>query len=157
MSPITPIHTPGTRRPVGHYSQAIIANGFVFVSGQVPADLATGTPTVGTIEEQTTLALGNVGRILEAAGSSLAHAVQMTIYLARIDDWGVVNQTYARIMGPHQPTRAIVPVNPLHYGAGVEIQCVAVLPKPPSRRPAKRAAKPAAKRTPRRGTGRRAR
>ncbi|MFN0180603.1 MAG: RidA family protein [Gemmatimonadales bacterium] len=154
MSPITPIHTPGTRRPVGHYSQAVIANGFVFVSGQVPVDLASGTPIIGTIEEQTTLALGNVGRILEAAGSSLAHAVQMTIYLSRIEDWGVVNQTYARIIGPHQPTRAIVPVNPLHHGAGVEIQCVAVLPKPARRRPA---AKPAPKRAPRRGTRRRAR
>lgn len=150
MSPITPIHAPGTRRPVGHYSQAVIANGFVFVSGQVPADLATGAPTVGTIEEQTELALGNVGRILDAAGSSLAHAVQMTIYLSRIDDWGVVNQTYARIMGPHQPTRAIVPVSPLHYGAAIEIQCIAVLPKATA---ATRAPKSAA----RRGTRRRAR
>lgn len=133
MSALTPIHTPGTVRPVGHYSQAVIANGFVFVSGQLPSDLATGKTEVGTIEQQTELALRNTGRILEAAGSSLEHAVQMTIYVSRIEDWGAVNQTYARIMGDHRPTRAIVPVMPLHYGTGIEIQCIAVVP--PKRRP----------------------
>ncbi|MBM4187640.1 MAG: RidA family protein [Gemmatimonadetes bacterium] len=148
MSAITPIHAPGTVRPVGHYSQAIIANGFVFVSGQLPSDLTTGTPNTGTIEEQTALALANTGRILEAAGSSLARAVQMTIFIARIEDWGAVNQTYARIMGEHRPTRAIVPVSPLHHGTGIEIQCIATLPAKPVR--AKRASKPA----PRKRSGR---
>ncbi len=128
MAAITPIHTPGTKRPVGHYSQAVVANGLVFVSGQVPIDLDTGTPQVGTIEEQTALALGNTGRILQAAGSGLEHAVQLTLFISRLEDWGAINATYARIMGDHRPSRAIVPVLPLHHGAGIEIQCIAVLP-----------------------------
>jgi 2-iminobutanoate/2-iminopropanoate deaminase len=128
MSAIVPVQVPGTKTPVGHYSQAVIANGLIFVSGQVPSEMETGTPRVGSIEEQTALSLGNVGRILEAAGSGLEHAVQMTIFIARIEDWGAVNATYARIMGDHRPSRAIVPVNPLHHGAGIEIQCVAVVP-----------------------------
>jgi 2-iminobutanoate/2-iminopropanoate deaminase len=128
MSTIIPIHAPGTRTPLGHYSQAVVANGLVFVSGQVPIDLDTGTPQVGTIEEQTALALGNTGRILDAAGSSLAHTVQMTLFISRLEDWGAINATYARIMGDHRPSRAIVPVAPLHHGAGIEIQCIAILP-----------------------------
>ncbi len=128
MPAITSIHTPGTKQPVGHYSQAVVANGLVFVSGQVSSDLETGTPRLGTIEEQTALALGNIGRILIAAGSGLEHAVQMTIFISRMDDWGAVNATYARMMGDHRPSRAIVPVLPLHHGTGIEIQCVAVLP-----------------------------
>jgi reactive intermediate/imine deaminase len=135
MTVITPIHTPGTKQPVGHYSQAVAANGLVFVSGQVPADLETGTPRLGTIEEQTALALGNVGRILAAAGSGLEHAVQMTVFISNIDDWAAVNAAYARIMGAHRPTRAIVPVSPLHHGTAIEIQCVAVLPSRKAARP----------------------
>lgn len=145
MPTMTPIHAAGTARPVGHYSQAVIANGFVFVSGQVPSDLATGTPLVGSIEEQTEASLGNVRRILEAAGCGLEDTIQMTIFISRIEDWGAVNQTYARIMGGHRPTRAIVPVSPLHYGTGIEIQCVAVLPKRTARGP-QTAKRPARKR-----------
>ena len=70
MPPITPIQVPGTRRPAGHYSQAIVHGGLVYVSGQIPADLETGTPQIGTIEAQTELVLGNLGRILRAAFSN---------------------------------------------------------------------------------------
>lgn len=143
MRTLTPIHVSGTPKPVGHYSQAIVANGFVFVSGQVPSDLNTGTPKVGTIEEQTASALENAERILKAAGSGLQHVVQMNIFISRIEDWPAVNSTYARIMGEARPSRAIVPVSPLHYGTAIEIQCVAVVPatraraKKPVRRPAR--------------------
>lgn len=136
MPTMTSIHAPGTARPVGHYSQAVRYGGLVFVSGQLPSDLESGTPRLGTIEEQTERSLGNIGRILNAAGTSLEHALQMTIFIARIEDWGAVNATYARIMGNHRPTRAIVPVSPLHHGTGIEIQCIAALP---GKRPAKRA------------------
>jgi 2-iminobutanoate/2-iminopropanoate deaminase len=126
--PNTAIQVPGTSRPVGHYSQAIVHDGLVFVSGQIPADLETGTPRVGTIEEQTELALGNVRRILEAAGSGLEHAVQMTVYVSDIEHWSRVNAVYARVMGAHRPARAVVPVAPLHYGTAIEIQAIAVVP-----------------------------
>ncbi len=128
MSAITPIHAPGTMVPAGHYSQAVVANGFVFVSGQLPFDPATGTPFTGPINEQAELALRNTARILDAAGSGLAHAVQITIFLSNMEDWSAVNAVYSRIMGEARPARAVVPVLPLHHGTGIEIQCIAVVP-----------------------------
>ncbi len=130
MPAITSIHAPGTLAPAGHYSQAVVANGFVFVSGQLPFDPATGKPFTGSIEDQAELALRNTARILEAAGSSLAHAVQITIFLSDMEHWGPVNRVYSRMMGSAKPARAIVPVLPLHYGTGIEIQCIAVVPAP---------------------------
>ncbi len=127
MASIRSIQAPGTVRPVGHYSQAIVHDGLVYVSGQVPTDLETGTPRIGTIEEQTEFCLGNVRRILEAAGSGLEYALQMSLFISRIEDWSAINATYARIMGDARPTRAIVPVAPLHYGMGIEIMCVAAV------------------------------
>lgn len=127
MSSIRLIHTPGTAIPLGHYSQAVVHNGLVFVSGQVPVDLASGKPVVGTIEEQTELTLRNLERILQAAGSSLDQVVQMTIFIADIEHWGAVNAIYKKIMGDHRPARAIVPVNLLHHGAGIEIQAMAAV------------------------------
>jgi 2-iminobutanoate/2-iminopropanoate deaminase len=130
MSAMTPIQVAGAPRPLGHYSQAIVANGFVFVAGQVPVDMDTGQARVGTIEEQTELVLANTARILGAAGSSLAQVVQMTVFLARMEDWAAVNAVYSRVLGDHRPARAIVPVNPLHHGAGIELQCIAIGPGP---------------------------
>lgn len=120
------IQAPGTKPPRGHYSQAVVANGLVFVAGLVPVDLETGQPNVGTIEEQTELVFRNAERILRAAGSSLAHLVQVTIFLTRIEDWDRVNRVYGQLLGDHRPSRAVVPVAPLHFGAGLEIQCIAV-------------------------------
>lgn len=127
MATITPIQAPGTIPPAGHYSQAIVHNGLVYVSGQIPADLDTGAAVVGTIEEQTERCLRNVGRILAAAGSGLEYTLQMTIFISRIDDWPAINATYARLMGTSRPARAIVPVATLHFGTGIEIMCVAAL------------------------------
>jgi 2-iminobutanoate/2-iminopropanoate deaminase len=106
----------------------MVANGFVFVSGQLPFDPATGTLIEGGIEAQTERTLRNLELVLRAAGSSLDQVVQMTIYIPDGELWGAVNTTYARIMGAHRPSRAIVPVSPLHYGALIEIQAVAIAP-----------------------------
>ena len=127
MPSIRPIQAPGTAIPVGHYSQAIVHNGLVFVSGQSPLHIETGKPIVGTIEEQTELSLRNTERILKAAGSSLDRCLQVTIYISKIEDWAAVNATYKRIMGDHRPARAIVPVAPLHHGTGIEIQVIAAV------------------------------
>lgn len=133
MASIKPIQAPGTVRPAGHYSQAVVHGGVVYVAGQLPSDLETGTPRVGTIEEQTALCLGNIARILESAGSGLQYALQMSVYISRIEDWAAINTVYARIMGSARPTRAVVPVGPLHHGAGLEIVCVAaVAPESPA-------------------------
>jgi enamine deaminase RidA (YjgF/YER057c/UK114 family) len=114
----------------------------VFVSSQLPADLETGAPRVGTVEEQAELALGNLGRILEAAGSGLDRLLQVTIYLSSIENWPIVNGVYARMLGEHRPARAVVPVSTLHHGTAVEIQAIAALrasrrdrpPRPPAKR-----------------------
>ena len=125
------IQTPKAPAPAGHYSQAIVHHGIVYVSGQLAIDPATGERRVGPIEEQTELALKNVGEILKAAGSGLERVLKMTIYVSDIGLWGQVNATYARIMGEHRPARAVVPTGDLHYGFQIEIEAVAAVHSEP--------------------------
>src|SRR4028118_2140105 len=89
--------------PIGHYSQGIVHNGFVFVSGQLPINMQTREVERGSIEAQTELALRNIEAVLLAAGSDLNHVVQMTIYISDGSLWGQVNEVYARILGDHRP------------------------------------------------------
>lgn len=126
MSPITPVQPRAMPTPKGHYSPGVAAGGLVYVSGQLPMDPATGQVVDGGVEAQTERALRNVELVLTAAGTSLDQVVQMTIYISDGDLWGAVNDTYARIMGSHRPARAVVPVSPLHFGALIEIQAVAL-------------------------------
>ncbi|MFQ5568809.1 MAG: RidA family protein [Rhodothermales bacterium] len=120
-----PIQTPRAPAPAGHYSQAVVHDGLVYVSGQLPIDPNRDTQAPGSIEDQTRQALHNVREILEAAGSSLGHVVQMTIYIADISLWSRVNAVYAEMMGEYRPARAVVPTKALHYGYMIEIQAVA--------------------------------
>ena len=122
---MTPIHTSDAPPPAGHYSQAIVHNGLVFVAGQLPIDPERSEQAVGSIEDQTEQALRNVGAILQAAGSGLDRVVQMTIYISDISLWGQVNAVYTRIMGAHRPARAVVTTRDLHYGYQIEIQAIA--------------------------------
>lgn len=122
-----PISTPDAPTPAGHYSQAIVHDGLVYVAGQLAIDPAGGPAVVGTIEEQTERTLRNVEAVLRAAGSDLAHVLQMTVYVSDIALWARVNATYARIMGEHRPARAVVPVKDLHHGYQIEIQAIAAL------------------------------
>lgn len=124
---MTPIHTPNAPAPAGHYSQAIVHGGLVFVAGQLPIDPERSEQTVGSIEEQTEQALRNVGAILQAAGSGLDCVVQMTVYISDISLWGRVNAVYTRVMGDHRAARAVVPTRDLHYGYQIEIQAIAAL------------------------------
>jgi len=133
MPPIRPIQIRGTKRPAGHYSQGVVHDGLVYVSGQLPMDLASGTIVPGSVEAQTELALDNVRRVLEAGGSGLDRVIQMTVYVGSMDSWPAVNATYARIMGEHRPARAIVPSPGLHYDVALEIQAIGSLR--PKRRP----------------------
>jgi 2-iminobutanoate/2-iminopropanoate deaminase len=119
------IETRDAPTAAGHYSQAIVHNGLVFVAGQLPIDPQDRNRPVGSIEEQTEQTLRNVAAILEAAGSGLDRVLQMTIYISDIELWGGVNTVYARVMGTHKPARAIVPVKHLHYGYQIEIQAIA--------------------------------
>ena len=121
------ISPPNTPPPAGHYSPGIVHNGFVFVSGQLPVVPGRTEHVVGSIEQQTEQTLRNVGAVLEAAGSSLSKAVQMTIYISDMELWGRVNVAYAKVMGDHKPARAVVPVGELHYGYQIEIQAIGAI------------------------------
>ena len=113
--------------PKGHYSSAVVHNGLIFVSGQLPRDAVSGAVETGAIEAQTELALRNVEAILHAANSDLNHVLQFTIYVSDMELWDKVNATYARVLGEHKPARAIVPVKDLHFGTKIEIQAIAAV------------------------------
>jgi len=121
------IYLPNTPEPKGHYSPAVVNNGLIFVSGQLPMNHATGEVETGEIEKQTELALRNVETILMAANSDLNHVLQLTIYVSEMDDWDKVNEVYKQILGEHKPARAIVPVKDLHFGTKIEIQAIAAV------------------------------
>lgn len=113
-------------RPAGHYTPGMVANGLVFVSGQLPIDPTTGKVVPGGITAQTERALRNVELVLKAAGSGLDRVVQLTIYISDGELWGSVNEVVAQVMGSHRPSRAIIPVSPLHYGSLLEVQAIAL-------------------------------
>lgn len=113
--------------PKGHYSPAVVHNGLIFVSGQLPMNHATGAVETGAIELQTEIALRNVETILKAANSDLNHVLQFTIYVSEMDDWAAVNDVYKRILGEHKPARAMIPVKELHFGTKIEIQAIAAV------------------------------
>ena len=121
------VKLPNAPEPKGHYSSAVVHNGLIFVSGQLPRNAETGEVESGAIEAQTELALRNVEQILLEAGSDLNHVLQMTIYVSEMELWDRVNETYARILGEHKPARAIVPVKDLHFGTKIEIQAIAAV------------------------------
>jgi tRNA-Thr(GGU) m(6)t(6)A37 methyltransferase TsaA len=113
--------------PAGHYSQAVIHNGLIFVSGQLAIDAETGTPMSGSIEQQTRLAIRNLEAVLVAAGSGLDRVVKTTVYVSDINLWGRVNTVYSKCFGDHRPARAVVPTRDLHFGCLVEIEAVAAV------------------------------
>jgi 2-iminobutanoate/2-iminopropanoate deaminase len=125
MMEIRKILTPDAPAPGGHYSQAVVHNGLVYVSGQLPIDPRTGEKQLGPIEAQAETVLNNIAGILRAADSDLSRVLKMTIYVADIALWGQFNSVYARVMGEHRPARVVVPVRELHYGFLVEIEAIA--------------------------------
>ena len=127
---INQVFTPNAPAPAGHYSQAVVHNGLVYVAGQLPIDPKTGEKKLGSIEEQTEQTLNNVRAILQAAGSDLSRVLKMTVYVSEIGLWGKVNEVYARVMGDHRPARAVVPVKDLHHGFQIEIEAIAALSEP---------------------------
>lgn len=113
-------------KAIGPYSQGIIANGFVFCSGQIPIDPATGELNTGPIEEQTRQVLKNVSAVLEAAGSSLDEAVKVTVFLQDMNDFGKMNAVYAEFFKAPNPARAAVQVARLPRDVKVEIEAIAL-------------------------------
>lgn len=113
--------------PGGHYTQATVHNGLVFISGQLPIHPVKGKLTSAGIEEQTQQALDNVQAIAEAAGSNKDLILKLTVYISDISFWPSVNTVCAHFFGAHKPARAIVPTGPLHYGLLIEIEAVAAV------------------------------
>ncbi len=117
-------HAPGA---IGPYVQAVRAGGFLFLSGQVPLDPATGAllndPDIG---HQTERALRNLQAVLEAAGSGLAKTVKTTVYLADLNDFAAMNAAYAKFFPHDPPARSTVEVSRLPRGARVEIDLIAL-------------------------------
>ncbi|MGZ3421760.1 MAG: RidA family protein [Polyangiales bacterium] len=111
---------------IGPYSQAVRAGGFVFLSGQIPLDPATGQMIEGDIEAQTRRVMDNLGEVLAAAGTSFENVVRTTIYLTDLGDFAKVNAIYGERFKKDPPARATVQVAALPRGAKVEIDLVAI-------------------------------
>lgn len=120
------IYTDPGKKPKGHYSPAVVHNGMVYVSGQLPLD-ENGEAQLGTIEEQTTLCMKNIERILQLSNSGLDQIVKTNVFIADIANWARFNETYAAIMGDHRPARVVVPCGTLNRGCAIEIDCIAVV------------------------------
>lgn len=113
-------------KAIGPYSQAIRANGFIFISGQGAIDPATGSLITGGIAEQTARALENLKGIVEAAGSSLDHAVKLTVFLKDMNDFAGMNEVYVRYFPKNKPARTTVEVARLPLDLRVEIDMIAL-------------------------------
>jgi len=114
-------------KPIGPYSQAIRANGLLFISGQVALDPKTGEMTEADIRKQTERVLENVRGIVEAAGSKMTHVVKTTVFLKDMNDFGTMNEVYSGYFTSTPPARSTVQVSRLPKDALVEIEVIAML------------------------------
>ena len=114
-------------KAIGPYSQAVRANGFVFLSGQIPLDPKTQQVVEGDVAAQTDRVLQNLKGVVEAAGSSLQHVVKTTVFLADMNDFAAMNEVYGRYFTAHPPARSTVQVSRLPKDVRVEIDLIAVL------------------------------
>lgn len=120
------INSPKAPKAIGPYSQAIEANGTLYISGQLPVDVNTGKFVEGGIKEQTEQSLKNIGYILEEAGYTYANVVKTTCLLSDIANFAAMNEVYAKYFTQECPARAAFAVKALPLGALVEIEVVAV-------------------------------
>ena len=120
------VFTPRGPKPIGPYSQAIRAGGFLFVSGQVGFDPQTGEFVGNDVKSQTERVLENLKVILEAAGATLNHVVKTTVFLKDMNDFPVMNEVYAKYFGAAPPARSTVQAARLPKDALVEIDVIAV-------------------------------
>jgi 2-iminobutanoate/2-iminopropanoate deaminase len=121
------VKTDKAPKAIGPYSQAIIAGGLVFASGQIPIDPATGELNTGSVEEQTRQVLKNLAAVLEAAGSSMDKVVKTTVFLQDMNEFSRMNQVYGEAFKPPFPARATVQVARLPRDVKVEVEAVALL------------------------------
>jgi len=120
------VSTPHAPAAIGPYSQAVVSNGFAFLSGQIPLDPATGKIIEGNIAAQTERVLENLKAVLESAGWSLRNVVKTTVYLKDMSEFAGMNEVYARYFPEKPPARSTVEVARLPRDVRVEIDCIAV-------------------------------
>ena len=112
---------------IGPYSQGVIAGNFLFISGQIAIDPDKNEMISGTIEEQAEQVLKNIGAILNEAGLTYDNVVKTTVYLTDLNDFGKMNEVYARFFKNNPPARAAIQVSKLPKGAKIEIEAIAFL------------------------------
>ncbi|KAK4502779.1 hypothetical protein PRZ48_006205 [Zasmidium cellare] len=134
MAPKQVVLTEKAPKPLaGIYSQAIVANGFVYCSGQVPMDPATSKLVEGTVGDRTHQCIKNLTHVLEGAGTTIDNVVKVNVFIADMKDFSAMNEVYTQYWGENKPSRTCVAVKQLPLGTDVEIECVAVLPDGKSR------------------------
>ena len=121
----TIISTERAPKAIGPYSQAVVSNGWAFLSGQIPLDPATNQIISGDIAAQTERVLENLKSVLEAAGSSLERVVKTTVYLKDMGEFSKMNEVYGRYFATNAPARATVEAARLPRDVSVEIDCIA--------------------------------
>jgi len=121
------IETKNAPGPIGPYSQAVQANGFLFVSGQIPARPDSGDIVEGGIEEQTRQVMKNLSAVLEAADAGPGNVVKTTVFLTNLDDFSRFNQVYGEYFAEIKPARATVQVVRLPKGVLVEVEAIAAV------------------------------
>ncbi|MFN7954578.1 MAG: RidA family protein [bacterium] len=120
------VTTNAAPRAIGPYSQAVKAGGFLFLSGQIPLDPATGEIVAGDVRTQARQVFANLRAVLSAAGLDPAAIVKTTIFLTDMADFGAVNELYAELVGDHRPARSTVAVAALPRGARIEVEAIAI-------------------------------
>ncbi|KAJ3273606.1 2-iminobutanoate/2-iminopropanoate deaminase [Blyttiomyces sp. JEL0837] len=130
MSALRTVATELAPKAIGPYSQAVIANGFMYTAGQIPFDPATMEIVGKDIQTQTTQALKNLRAVVEAGGSSFDRVVKTTVFLKDMNDFAKMNEVYSKAFGDARPARSAVEVARLPRDVLVEIECVAVVDKP---------------------------
>ncbi len=125
---LNPIHTDHAPAAIGPYSQAMAVGDFVFCSGQIPIDPASGELVEGDVAIQTDRVMHNLAAVLAAAGCSLADVVKTTVFLSDMGNFTAMNEVYGRHFGDHRPARATVAVAGLPKAVDVEIEVIARKP-----------------------------
>lgn len=120
------IATDGAPAAIGPYSQAIVANGFVFTAGQIPLDPETMQLVDGDITAQTERVMQNLAAVLEAAGTSFNRVVKTTCFLSDLENFAAFNTVYGRFLGQNPVPRSTVQVAKLPMGSLVEVECIAL-------------------------------
>lgn len=126
--PLKTVVTDDAPKAIGPYSQAIVANGFLFTAGQIALDPATGQVVPGDVKAQAERVLANLAAVLGAAGCSWRHVVKTTVFLQDMNDFPAVNEVYGRVLGDARPARSTVQVSALPRGVLVEIDAIAEIP-----------------------------